>query len=86
MYNKTLEKDIKGDTSGGEREFFIGLINAPRQHVNMTDAKASIDRDVKELYLAGKGKGCPIMALFQVVLITATGLQGEQHQHDGTAR
>jgi len=27
MYNRTLESDIVDDTSGTEKEFFVGLIN-----------------------------------------------------------
>ncbi|KAF5832516.1 hypothetical protein DUNSADRAFT_11553 [Dunaliella salina] len=55
-YGKTLEADIVDDTSGAEREFFLGLVNAPRSHVDVTSAEAEIERDVAELYLAGQAK------------------------------
>ncbi|KAF5831370.1 hypothetical protein DUNSADRAFT_13212 [Dunaliella salina] len=56
MYSKTLERDIIDDTSGNERDFFMGLINAPRSHVDVAAAQDEIDRDVKELYLAGQAR------------------------------
>ncbi|KAF5827985.1 hypothetical protein DUNSADRAFT_18391 [Dunaliella salina] len=54
---RTLESDIRKEFSGKERDFFLGLINAPRSHVDVAAVQDYIDRDVKELYLAGPGRG-----------------------------
>ncbi|KAF5840638.1 hypothetical protein DUNSADRAFT_16012 [Dunaliella salina] len=68
MYSKTLENDIKDDTSGKEKEFFVGLINAPRSHVDMAAAQPEIDRDVKELYIAGQGRWSSDISAFVKII------------------
>ncbi|KAF5841863.1 hypothetical protein DUNSADRAFT_10569 [Dunaliella salina] len=68
MYSKTLESDIEDDTSGDEREFFLGLINAPRSHVDVAAAQDEIDQDVKELYIAGQRKWSTDVSAFAKII------------------
>jgi len=68
MYAKTLESDIIDDTSGKEKEFFVGLINAPRSHVNVAAAQDEINRDVKELYIAGQGRWSTDISAFVKII------------------
>mmetsp|Transcript_7596 Transcript_7596/g.20225 ORF Transcript_7596/g.20225 Transcript_7596/m.20225 type:complete len:308 (+) Transcript_7596:53-976(+) len=63
-YGKTLEHDIRGDTSGYTEKFFLGLINSLRDPGNPEE----IDRDIIELYHAGAAKwGTDESAFIQIV-------------------
>jgi len=68
MYHKTLEADITDDTSGVEKKFFLGLINAPRSRVDLASAEDEIQRDVKELYLAGQAKWSSDISAFVKII------------------
>jgi hypothetical protein len=51
-YSKTLEADIKDDTSGGFRKIMVSLVQANRdESTNVNQAQARTD--AQELYNAG---------------------------------
>jgi len=52
-YNKTLEDDVKGDTSGDYRTTLISLLQGNR---NETNIQRDVETDVDALYKAGEGK------------------------------
>lgn len=52
-YHKSLEDDIKGDTSGYFRQFLIALVQGNRDESNN---ERDVNLDVEALYKAGEGK------------------------------
>lgn len=52
-YRKTLEKDIKGDTSGYFRALLVALVQGNRDETN---AQRDVKSDVEALYRAGEGR------------------------------
>ncbi|KAF5831371.1 hypothetical protein DUNSADRAFT_13213 [Dunaliella salina] len=56
MYSKTLGHEMMDNfRHGDEREFFLALINAHRNHVDVAAAQDEIDQDVEGLYTASQG-------------------------------
>ncbi|OUM62923.1 hypothetical protein PIROE2DRAFT_10672 [Piromyces sp. E2] len=52
-YNKSLEDDVKGDTSGDYRTTLVSLLQGNR---NETNIQRDVESDVDALYKAGEGK------------------------------
>lgn len=80
MYGKTLEHDIKGDTSGDTRKFFLALINSKRDQGNYQ----LVERDITELYNAGgvlggraAGGTCPAATCFPFIFSSSLAAAGD---------
>ncbi|XP_049621738.1 annexin A13 [Suncus etruscus] len=55
LFNKSLESDVKDDTSGNLRKILVSLLEANRDKEDDVD-KDLADRDAKDLYDAGEGR------------------------------
>ncbi len=55
MYKKSLENDVKGDTSGTFRNVLVSLLNAARPNDNMIDRTQAI-QDAQALCSAAANK------------------------------
>ena len=55
MYKKSLEDDVRGDTSGTFRNVLVSLLNASRPNDNMID-RTQATQDAQALLSAGKDK------------------------------
>ncbi|XP_005410993.1 PREDICTED: annexin A13 isoform X2 [Chinchilla lanigera] len=55
LFNKSLESDVKGDTSGNLRKILVSLLQADRDEGDEVD-KELAGQDAKDLYDAGEGR------------------------------
>ncbi len=55
VYNKNMEKEVKGDTSGDFQKLLMSLMAGDRNESKRVDYDA-IQNDAKELLKAGEGK------------------------------
>ncbi|XP_010609543.1 annexin A13 [Fukomys damarensis] len=55
LFDRNLESDVKGDTSGNLRKILVSLLQADRDEGSEVD-KELASRDAKDLYDAGEGR------------------------------
>ena len=67
VYGKSLESDIKGDTSGHFKRLLVSLLQANRDE-NQTVDHVQAQEDAKALYEAGKYSNLKIQYLFIIIL------------------
>ena len=53
MYGHSIEKDVKGDTSGYFQKILVALLMGQRDESDSVDAEKAIE-DAQKLYKAGK--------------------------------
>lgn len=68
-FNKDLEKDIIGDTSGHLKRLLVGLVQANRSDSNEVD-RMKANQDAKALYEAGEKKWGTDESRFNVILVS----------------